>query len=204
MVVPRTSVEGKTDTATSSRWLDGLRRNDALVVQELYDLHFPSVRQFVLQNSGSVSDAQDMFQEAMTVLWLNAREGRVTASEDNDLGGYLFRVARNKWLDQVRSAAHRNNQQAMDSERLAGSLADPHDGEVEDRLAGLRAIYTRLDERCRRVLDRFYYDRQDLGTIATELGVDEASIRTIKYRCMMKLRGMRDRITEVEGRRPEP
>lgn len=204
MVAPIASVEGRIDTTTQSRWLEGLRRNDAAVVQELYDLHFPTVRQFIIQNSGTANDAQDVFQEAMTVLWLNAREGRVTASEDNDLGGYLFRVARNKWLDTVRSAAHRNGQQAMDSELVADTVADSAASEVEDRIAGLRAIYTRLDERCRLVLDRFYYQQQDLATIATELGVDEGSIRTIKYRCMMKLRGMRDRISEVEGRRSEP
>ena len=204
VVGPTTPVERNHTPTTTSRWLQGLCRNDAGVVQELYDLHFPGVRHFVLQNRGTANDAQDVFQEAMTVLWLNAREGRVTASEDNDLGGYLFRVARNKWLDTVRSAAHRNGQQAMDSELVAGTVADTAESEVEDRIAGLRAIYARLDERCRLVLDRFYYQQQDLAAIATELGVDEGSIRTIKYRCMMKLRGMRDRISEVDGRRSEP
>ena len=162
------------------------------------------MRHFVLQNSGTLSDAKDVFQEAMTVLWLNAREGRVSAGEGNDLGGYLFRVARNKWLDTVRSAAHRNGQQAMDSEQVAATIADTNDREIEDRIAGLRSIYARLDERCRLVLDRFYFEERDLAAIASELGVDEGSIRTIKYRCMMKLRRMGGQVAEREARNERP
>jgi len=201
---PTHLVDRNLTSATTSRWLEGLCRSDAAVVQELYDLHFPGVRHFVLQNSGTLSDAKDVFQEAMTVLWLNAREGRVSAGEGNDLGGYLFRVARNKWLDTVRSAAHRNGQQAMDSEQVAATIADTHDREIEDRIAGLRSIYARLDERCRLVLDRFYFEERDLAAIASELGVDEGSIRTIKYRCMMKLRRMGGQVAEREARNERP
>lgn len=163
-------------------------------MQALYARHFPDVRHLVLKNSGTLADAQDIFQEAMAVLWLKAREN--TLQPDTDPGAFLYRVARNKWLDHVRSAAHKHMRVVHDERQLERE-AELDDG-VEERLARLRSVYDTLDEKCRTVLDRFYFERKDLATIATELGVHEESIRTIKYRCMMKLRAFRKAITGEE------
>ena len=165
-------------------------RNDPASLRALYTAHFGPVRSFVLANSGTGDDARDVFQEAITVLWLRARDGSLAPGTDP--GAFLFSIARNKWLDTVRSAARRHMNVVHDQRRLAAT-AEPDDG-VEERLARLRAIYDRLDDKCRTVLDRFYFERKDLATIAHELGVEEESIRTIKYRCMMKLRAQRGAI----------
>ncbi len=179
------------DTRSRPAWASGLCCNDPATVQALYARHFPDVRHYVLKNSGTVADAQDIFQEAMAVLWLKAREN--TLRPDTDPGAFLYRVARNKWLDHVRSAAHQHMRVVHDERQLERE-AELDDG-VEERLARLRSVYDSLDGKCRTVLDRFYHERKDLATIATELGVHEESIRTIKYRCMMKLRAFRKAIT---------
>jgi RNA polymerase sigma factor (sigma-70 family) len=176
--------------------LAGLLRQDPAVIKSLYTAHFPTVRQFVLRNSGTVDDAQDVFQEAVTILWLNVKEGRIPPGTDLDPGGYLFRVARNKWLDTLRSAAHKHLRVVAD-EQVLGAAAE-EGPELEERLQRLRTVYAKLDERCREVLDRFYHERKDLATIAAILGVEEESIRTMKYRCMMKLRSFRRVIDGVD------
>ncbi len=169
--------------------MQGLRRNDPDTLRSLYALHFTAVRLFVLQNNGTLDDAQDVFQEAVTALWLNVKEGKVQAEGATDPGGYLFRVAKNKWLDTVRSARFKHMKVMADSAQVHIPV-EPLD-DTEGRLQRLRTIYAGLDERCRAVLDRFYYEHQDLATIAASMGVEEESIRTIKYRCMMKLRAFR-------------
>lgn len=176
--------------------LDALRRNDPSIVRSLYTRHFPIIRQFVRKNNGTLRDAQDVFQEAMTVLWLNVKEDRVKPDAQGDVGGYLYRVAKNKWLDTVRSAAHKHMRVVVDEEHAPVVLEGPD--ETEGRLQRLRSIYAALDERCRAVLDRFYYERQDMATIAASLGVEEESVRTMKYRCMMKLRAQRRIIDGVD------
>jgi RNA polymerase sigma factor (sigma-70 family) len=183
-----------TDIVKAPAWSLGLLRNDPATVRALYTRHFPTVRQFVLQNSGTLNDAQDMFQEAVAVLWLQLKEGRM--QPESDPGGFLFRVARNKWLDTVRSAAHRNMKVVHDERTLDRPIDAPDD--VEERIVRLRAVYDKLDDKCRTVLDRFYFERKDLATIAEEMGVEEESIRTIKYRCMMKLRAFRNTIRGEE------
>lgn len=170
-------------------WIQGLRRNDPTVVEALYAAHFPTVRQYVLQNSGSVSDAKDVFQEAITVLWLNVKEGRLQTDATSDPGAYLFRVAKYKWLDVLRSAGHKHSAPMLDEQQVA----EPAEltGDADERLGRLQAVYSSLDEKCRAILDQFYFERKDLATIATAMGVEEQSIRTLKYRCMMKLRSLK-------------
>ncbi len=110
---------------------------------------------------------------------------------DANPGGYVFRIAKNKWLDQVRSARHRKTNSAEVDDN---AIADEVDTQVEERIEHLQGIYAQLDDRCRVVLDKFYYEKEDLRTIAASMGVDEASIRTIKYRCMMKLRKYHEKL----------
>lgn len=182
------------DTTVIAPWAVALLRNDAATVRALYQKHFPAIRQYVVQNSGTVNDAEDMFQDAISVLWLSLKEDRLVP--DADPGGFLYRVARNKWLDVVRSAAHKNMKVVHD-ERTLERPADATD-DIEERIVRLREVYEKLDDKCRTVLDRFYFERKDLATIAEEMGVEEESIRTIKYRCMMKLRAFRNVIRGEE------
>ncbi|MBL0036011.1 MAG: sigma-70 family RNA polymerase sigma factor [Flavobacteriales bacterium] len=70
--------------------------------------------------------------------------------------------------------------------------------DIEERIVRLRGVYDKLDDKCRAVLDQFYFERKDLATIAAGMGVEEESIRTIKYRCMMKLRAFRKAISGEE------
>jgi RNA polymerase sigma factor (sigma-70 family) len=180
-------------TTSDPAWLAGLRRNDPATVRVIYTAHFPAVKHYVLTNSGTTSDAEDIFQEAMTVLWLRVKEGAFNALAEGDPGGFLFRVAKNKWLDVVRSAAHRHMKVVHDERDL--ERTDEVDDDLEARIVRLRGVYDKLDDKCRTVLDRFYFERKDLASIAAEMGVEEESIRTIKYRCMMKLRAFRRTIS---------
>jgi len=189
--IPAAVEASAASTSALPTWALGLRANDPTVVRALYKQHFAAIRQYVLQNSGTTNDAQDMFQEAMTVLWLSVKEDRLVPGSDP--GGFLYRVAKNKWLDVVRSAAHKHMKVVHD-ERALDRGADVTD-DIEERIVRLRGVYARLDDKCRTVLDRYYFERKDLATIAAELGVEEESIRTIKYRCMMKLRAFRNAIS---------
>ena len=183
-------------THSPPTWVKGLLCNDQALVRSLYAAHFPAVRQYVLKNSGTTDDAQDVFQEAVTVLWLQVREGRFDTNAEPDPGGFLFRVAKFKWLDVVRSAAHRNMKVLHDDGDHVPT--EERDLETEERILRLREVYAKLDDKCRQVLDQFYFERKDLASIAAAMGVEEESIRTIKYRCMMKLRAFRQSISGEE------
>lgn len=187
-------VQAKADIAAPPAWVSGLQRNDPKTVRTLYKEHFAAVKHYVLKNSGTTNDAEDIFQEALTVLWLKVKEGSVQGTSEP--GAFLFRVAKYKWLDVVRSAAYKH-MRVLHDDRQPDVRADVPD-DTEEKLARLRDVYARLDDKCRQVLDQFYFERKDLAAIAAGMGVEEESIRTIKYRCMMKLRASRKTIAGDE------
>lgn len=180
---------------SSTKWIEGFKRNDQKVVQEFYALHFSAVRKYVLQNSGSNDDAQDIFQEALLATWLNLKEGRLEHNANTNIGGYVFRIAKNKWLDRVRSLEFKQKSNVLTTE--AESIEE-NGTDVEARLEHLQTIYAQLDGRCKKVLDMFYYEKKNLESIASEMEVDIGSIRTIKYRCMMKLRKYHVELEQIE------
>lgn len=179
----------------SLSWTDGLLRNDPTTIESLYTAHFPAVKQFVLKNSGTTDDAKDIFQEAVTVVWLKVREGTIAGAEVGaGPGGLIYTIARCKWLDVVRSA--RVKKMHVVSVDGIAAKAELEDDGVEERIQRFQRAYDQLGENCRTLLDKFYHERKDLASIAAEMNVHVDSIRTIKYRCMMKLRSFRAMILE--------
>ena len=53
--------------------LTGLAKNDARAIENIYKSNFSTIQAFILNNNGSYDDARDIFQEAMIVLYENAK-----------------------------------------------------------------------------------------------------------------------------------
>lgn len=179
-------------TEESLLW-DGFVRNDKKVLEQFYAQNFPTTRRYVLENSGSDEDAQDLFQEAVLTAWLNIKDGKLRFDNETNIGGYVFRIAKFKWLDRLRSAAF-TKRKVMVSEETLNIASLQTDENLDERLEKLQTIYAQLDTKCRTILEMFYYKKMNLESIAEELSYDIGSIRTMKYRCMMKLRefGLKD------------
>lgn len=167
---------------------DWLNDRPALVLKHLYKTNYPWLEKYVLQNSGSTEDAQDIFQESLIAAWINLKEGRFTGSEEEFIG-YLRKICKYKWLTQLRSATHKKIHYAEDIS-IFESASDNQDT-IEEQLSQTRLLqssFAQLGEKCREILGLFYYQRKSLAEIGLVQNNTEDSIKTIKYRCMMQLR----------------
>jgi len=57
-------------------------------------------KKFVLKNSGSVGDATDVFQETLIAVLSKVKTKPFVLTVP--LGAYLYRVYKNKWIDELR------------------------------------------------------------------------------------------------------
>ena len=158
---------------------------DEKVLAALYSAGFPSVKRFVINNRGGVEDARDVFQEAMTIVWFNIQQGKFKVLNDASLQGYLFQIAKFKWLDKLKSKENKSTR-ALRNE--GDQIPDQLTAEDDSQFQYLQKLYAGLGEKCRRILDLFYYENKSLEEIGAALGFDADSLRTMKYRCMMQLR----------------
>lgn len=167
-------------------WISRLKANDEKVLKALYTACYHKVEKFVLDNSGSQADAEDLFHEAFIATWRNIQLDRIAISTEDKLQGYIFRVAQFKWLDQLRQ---KKRQQVSMPDITDSQQPDlPVSVEEEDYLEKVKQSYALLGHPCKEVLNRFYFLKESMADIAAAFSWTEATAKNNKYRCLQRLR----------------
>jgi len=65
-----------------NRYIEGLKKRDNLIIQEIYNLFSPGIFKMVRDRNGTHNDAQDVFQDAIMVVYKNCQKDdfKLTAS----------------------------------------------------------------------------------------------------------------------------
>lgn len=175
-----------------SRWINALKANDSHALENLYTENYPKVEQYILANNGDKDQAKDIFQEAFIVCWRALQEDRFSPRNESSPGGYLYKIAKYKWLDYLRSGHYKKVVPMPDD------LEDwePPTQQTEEEPARLQMMdrFRTLNDSCRDVLTRFYFKKESMKEIAAALGWTEATARNNKYRCIQQLRTIINRI----------
>ena len=86
---------------TDEEIIAGLRKRDNRVLQYIYKNSFNAVKQLVVHNAGSDSDAEDIFQEALIIIFKKIRDDadfQLTANFTT----YIYSIARLIWLKHLK------------------------------------------------------------------------------------------------------
>ena len=161
----------------------GLRKRDNRVLQYIYKNSFTPVKQLILHNAGSETDAEDIFQEALIVIFKKLR-AEPDFKLDSAFSTYIYSIARLLWLKHLR--------------QIKKIEIDPLNRDMEERIEfeepspvedmDLRmAIYQRtllmIPEDCQKILQ---LTAQDLSSseIAQQLGFrSEGYVRKRRHFC---------------------
>ena len=80
----------------------GIRKRDNRVLQYIYKNSFTPVRQLIINNAGSDNDAEDIFQEALIIIFKKIKE-----EQDFELTAafttYIYSISRLLWLKHLRN-----------------------------------------------------------------------------------------------------
>lgn len=181
-------------TRTEEETIDGILRNNDQVLWSLYKEVYPKVRRYISKNNGAEEQAKDIFQDAFIATWKNIKQGKLNDKRALNVEAYLFTIAKNKWLDYLRSSTYKKT---VKSEKLIElvSLSAEDENEaksLESQLSmdAMQQAFKKLGENCKIVLKLFYFERKSMDEISIELKIASASARNQKYRCMEKLRSM--------------
>lgn len=142
-----------------------------------------------MQNNGSEDDAKDIYQEAFVAAWRNIQLDKFMPQNETSLGGYIYRIARNKWLDQLRSVKYKKTIALAEEDRAFAEEQET----AEDDSAYIEAVktnYRLLGDQCKKLLNLFYFEKESMREIAVHFSWTEASAKNNKYRCLQKLREM--------------
>lgn len=167
--------------------LEAVRNSDEEVLWKLYKENYAAVESYILKNNGTSEQADDIYQEAFLILWRNVQLNKFVPQNEQSFQGYLCRIARNKWVDYLRSGHYKKNQQFSES---FNSIADEEivDNPEEKWFSQIEINFSKLNKECQQILIDFYYENKSMAEISEERGWTPATARNNKYRCLQKLR----------------
>jgi RNA polymerase sigma factor (sigma-70 family) len=165
---------------------DAFKANDEVTLRTFYEDNYDKTEKYILNNSGTIEHAKDIYQEAFIAVWRNIQLDKFYPENEQSLAGYLYRIAKNKWLDHLRSGHHKKTMPLADSaEDITDELSSPED---EKYITDVKKQFGQLGKNCQEILTSFYYRKESLRTIAQKLEWTEATARNNKYRCLQRLR----------------
>lgn len=162
--------------------LKRLRQGDRDVLVELYKANETMIFKYIKEQNGSTEDAEDLLQEALVVLWNNAKKPdfELTAKPST----YLYAIVKNQWLKNVEKYKRMTSEEHIH----ANQHAVQQETEKNMDLSIVRKMLNQMGETCRQVLLMFYYDGLDMQTIAKANNFANADVaKAKKHQCMKEL-----------------
>lgn len=155
------------------------KNNEAL--KYLYKGPLKKIRKFILMNSGTLDDANDVFQDAVIVLFQYVKNGKY--NEAHDLDGFLFKVAKNAWID-----ISRKKQRTLSSSYINEEIHDEADylNDIisKEQLNMFHQLFNQLEENCRKILSYVIFEKKSMKEISLMMGLkDEKVAKNQHYRC---------------------
>lgn len=151
-------------------------------IAQLYQA-FPSIRKFIRNSGGDDADAQDVFQDALLVLYRNAQKAdfELTCAPST----YLYSVARFLWKDVQKK---RNKEVRLEYEdRKHETIESDIERYQEQRSKTLQLtkILQQLGDKCKSLLQAYYYKKMSMKDIAQAFEYSSVnSAKTQKYKCI--------------------
>ena len=164
--------------------LEGIQRGDRATVEGLYKDYFPRISTFIRQNSGSESDAKDIFQDAMVVLFKKVNSPGFELK--SALYTFLYAICRNLWLKKLRNSGREGVTLEGDVEYIDENVEEEElTREAQYQL--YRKKFRELGEGCQNLL-RLSMAGKRMREIVSQLGMSsEQYARKRKFQCKQQL-----------------
>lgn len=177
---------------TDTELLQGLAAGDRTVVASLYKLYLPVLTKWIMSRGGLDSDADDVFQEALLVVYEKAKSPEFCLT--CKLSTYLFAVSKRIWYKKLEQSSNFYN---LDTEEGEGEqqFGAAYDEDVQEhwekeaQFEQLNQALDQLGEPCAALLKAFYIDKKNMQEIATVFKYTNAeNAKTQKYKCLTRLK----------------
>ncbi len=166
-----------------------LALGDSSTIREIYRSCYPTIEKMVFKMNGSLDDAYDTFQDAVTILYEKAKADELHLT--CKFSTYLTAVAKHIWLKKL--TKRKNQSFSVLHENMEDLIGVDDDVnlffEFESNVSKLTSCFQQIGEPCKGVLTAFYITNKSMQDIAAEFGYTNAeNAKTQKYKCLNRLR----------------
>lgn len=163
--------------------LNGILRNDTLILQYIYKTYYSNINFFIRKNNGNEDDANDIFQEAIIIIYRKLKANSIDL--DCSFETYLYSVCRLLWLKQLEKRKI-EKEKIKDNHEFNDEIYDESLEKIIDlneRYSLYQKHFINLGKDCQKIL-QLYFDKVPLKNIAQIMGFkSEKYAKKRKYRC---------------------
>ncbi len=169
---------------TDEQILKGILRHDNVILAFIYKQYFFKVNSFVRKNQGDEDDVNDVFQEAIIIIYRKLKENDLLF-ENRSFEVYLFSVCRFLWLKQL-------SRRKLEKEKISDSLPfqdNVYDDnlvatvEKNERFLLYQKHFKNISTDCQKILQLFF-DKVPIKQIAQIMGFkSDKYVKTRKFKC---------------------
>ena len=177
-------------TKSETDLLDQLKTEDSSSFKLLYELSFPSVASYVRQNQGNNQDAEDVFQEAIIVLFQKVRNPEFVLS--SSLKTYLYAISKNLWLKHIRD----NKIKTVDNELvLSNKISDTIDIEPETtKEEKVENWLLKITRNCQNILKALFFYEVPMEQLMVKMGwKNKHTSNNLKYKCIQQIKTIKEK-----------
>ena len=163
--------------------LNGILRNDTIVLQYIYKNFYSKINFFIKKNNGDDDDANDIFQEAIIIIYRKLKANDLVL--DCSFETYIYSICRFLWLKQLEKRKL-EKEKIKDNHEYNDDLYD--DGlekvaDLNERYKLYQKHFTNLGRDCQKIL-QLYFDKVPLKNIAQIMGFkSEKYAKKRKFKC---------------------
>jgi RNA polymerase sigma factor (sigma-70 family) len=167
--------------------LAGLKDRDKDVIKYIYRNNFQQIRHMILSNSGTAMDAEDVFQDAMLIIYQKTGSGLSELS--CSFTTFLYAICRNIWFHRLE---HKGKQPLIRDISELESVAESHNQDSimleNEQFRLFHHHFEKLSESDRKVLNLFM-KKVPLKEIARIMGYKSVAYAKVrKYLTKEKLK----------------
>lgn len=166
-----------------------LRQGASSAFEAIFRRAFPGCLRYAKANGGTTTEARDVFNECLTILYENARLDSFVLS--TSIQNYLFGIYRRRWLMSKKTNLPKGMRKVelKDQDGLAFAEnpfeEEGYSAEVKAQLPG---ALEQISEKCRDLLLDNIAAGIKLTELAKDLGTTSEVLRVQKHRCLKKLK----------------
>ena len=162
---------------------ESLQTNREAAFEKLYERSFPAVARLIHALGGSQLDAEDVFQDALIILYEKVTEQPEVIKSSAQ--SYLLGIVKHLWIRKFGQDRRLISMNRMEAEiKIPEDFYQPQEASL--RLADYLAM---AGKKCMALLEAFYYQGKSLKDIATAFGFTGVRSATVqKFKCLEKVR----------------
>ncbi|MBW1295743.1 RNA polymerase sigma factor [Aquimarina litoralis] len=166
------------ETTNEKEIIKGIIDGDETILKSFYQYNLPLVKNYILKQGGSTQDTEDIFQDALVLLYLKLRSDNTIIK--TTVNGFFYGICKNLWFNHARKERKWGMAEILDDQYQDDTPTISEELFQKDRQNLFNTYFVTLKDTTKQ-LWQYFFEEKSSKEIAFTMGYSETYVRKKKY-----------------------